>query len=261
MKKGLLIVFATLTALSCASTVYAQLNESDTLKFQLKASFTGNYQTGNVEALTLRGRLDAVLMRSKDIVFKSQNSNLYQSFFGRKADSDVFSRNYLYYKPQNRLYPYAIVYISTNYRRKVDTRSFTGVGVTYQLIRSKHSILKLSANTIYEQSDFGATEFNDAFYNGSNKINLWRASMFLMGSSWLFNNRLRIYYDAFWQPAFSRSSNYRTQMDAGLEFPLWKGLGFTALYTYTHENVVPLSTRTTDNILTFGLNYNFRSGK
>jgi hypothetical protein len=48
-------------------------------------------------------------------------------------------------------------------------------------------------------------------------------------------------------------------MDVGLEFPFWRGLAFNALFTNTHENVVPVSTKTTDNILTFGLSYGLKS--
>ncbi len=252
-------IITVLSALLFSSLAMAQISESDTLKFQLRTSLTGNFQTGNVEMLTLRGRLDAATMLSNDIVFKTQNSSLYQSFFGKKADNDLFSRNYLYFKPYNRVYPYAIAYISTNYRRKVDMRYFAGAGLSYQLVRRSHSLVKLSANALYEQSNFLANSFNDAIYNGTDQIKLWRASTYLMASSWVFHKRLRLYCDAFWQPAFNRISNYRTQMDLGMEFPVWKGLTLNILFTNTHENVVPLSTKTTDNILTFGLGYGIKS--
>jgi hypothetical protein len=252
-------IITILSALIFSSIAKAQINESDTLKFQLRSTFTGNFQTGNVEMLTLRGRLDAAGQLSKDIVFKTQNSTLYQSFFGRKADNDVFSRNYLYYKPHNRLYPYAIAYVSSNFRRKVDIRYFAGAGLSCQLVQNTRSLVKLSANALYEQSNFSANTFNDAYYNGANQIKLWRASTYIMASTRVFNNRMRVYCDAFWQPAFQRSSNYRTQVDAGLEFPVWKGLTLNALFTHTHENVVPVSTKTTDTILTFGLGYGLKS--
>ncbi len=74
----------------------AQLNESDTLKFQLRISVSGNYQTGNVAVFALRNRIDFSVSPVKNWVFKSQNSSLYQAFYGKKADNDLFSRNYLY---------------------------------------------------------------------------------------------------------------------------------------------------------------------
>jgi hypothetical protein len=248
-----------IASLLLCSGAFAQINESDTLKFQLRASLTGNYQTGNITVLTLRGKLDVAWAPVKDWVFKSQNSSLYQEFYKKQADNDWFSRNYLYYRPQRKLYPYAIAYISTNFRRKIDMRYFAGAGLTWQVLRRSDHVVKLSANAVYEQTRFNSTIFNYTVYDGSNKIDLWRASAFIGGWDWLFHHRLRFYYDAYWQPSFDNSDNYRTQLDAGIDMPLWKGLAVTALYTYTHENVVAQQVKQTDNILTFGINYSFKA--
>ncbi len=254
--KGYLATLATLVQLLFAGIATAQIHEGDTLRVQVRSALTGSYQTGNVDLLAIRGKLDAVFKCTPNLVFKSQNSHLYQAFYGKKADNDLFSRNYLYFKPHQKVYPYAIGYISSNFRRKVERRYFVGGGATYQLIRQRNAVLKLSANAIYEQSRFSAQTFNDTYYDGSDQIALWRASVFTYGSTRLFHRRLRVYYDAFWQPALERRSNYRTQLDLGVELPLWKGLSFNAVFAYTHENVVPTGTVTTDRLLSFGLSYN-----
>lgn len=241
-----------------AFSSFAQINESDTVKFQLKATLTGNFQKGNVEVLTVRSKVDFSYMPAKQWVFKSQNSSLYQSFYNRQADNDIFSRNYLYYKPQNKIYPFAIAYISANYRRKIDKRFFAGAGITYQLLNRQAHVIKISANTVYENSSFNGSMFNDEKYNGNDVIKLWRGTLYLGGWHYLLDKRLRIYYDAFWQPAFNNSGNYRTQYDIGLDFPVWKGLAFTSLYTFTHENVTIKNIRQEDRILTFGLSYALR---
>jgi Protein of unknown function, DUF481 len=237
----------------------AQLNESDTVKFQLRTSLTGNYQTGNVNILTIRSRFDFSYAPVKHIVFKSQNSSLYQEFSSKKADNDLFSRNYFYYKPQNRIYPFAIAYISTNYRRKIDTRLFAGAGITWQVLNRMYHVIKLSASAVYETNTFNGTSYNHAEYNGNNRINLWRGTLFIGGWNYLLNKRLRLYYDAYWQPAFNNKNNYRTQFDIGVDFPVWKGLSFTALYTFTHENVTIINVRQEDKILSFGIAYNVRT--
>ncbi len=110
-----------LVLLLCAATfpLAAQLNESDTLNFQLKTGISGNLQKGNVDLFLIRGRLEFSFIPVKTLVFKSQNSSLYQSFSGRKADNDLFSRNYLYFRPERRLYPFAISYSSSNFRRRI----------------------------------------------------------------------------------------------------------------------------------------------
>jgi len=237
---------------------FAQLNESDTVEFQLRGSVTGNYQQGNVEVLNIKSKLDFTFSPQKNWVIKSQNSSLYQAFYSTEADNDIFSRNYIYYKPQNKVYPFAIAYISTNYRRKINFRYFAGAGTTYQLINTKNIVLKLSASAVYEATKFADSVYNYAEYNGNENINLWRGTLYIGGWSYLLQNHLRLYYDAYWQPAFNNSNNYRTQVDIGADFPVWKGLSFNVLFAYTHENVVIANIQQDDKILSFGLAYNLR---
>lgn len=131
------IFFVLIALLVFASNAIAQINESDTSKFQLRSSVTGNFQKGNVEVLTLKSKIDFSYSPLKDFVFKSQNNSLYQEFYSIEADNDIFSRNYFYYKPTAAIYPFAIAYISTNYRRKVDARYFVGAGFTWQLVNKQ----------------------------------------------------------------------------------------------------------------------------
>lgn len=255
MKQQSLILILTIIVINNTD---AQINESDTVKFQFKASATVNHQSGNVNILTIRNRVDFSYRPFTDVVLKSQNSSLYQEFSSKKADNDIFSRNYLYYKPQNKMYPFAIAYISTNYRRKINTRFFAGAGATCRLLDKTNHTLKISASAVYEHNHFNGKEYNYPVYNNSNTINIWRGTFFLSGWHWLFQKHVRMYYDAFWQPAFNNRKNFRTQYDIGADFPVWKGLGFTTLYTFTHENVVINNVRQEDRILTFGLMYNLK---
>jgi hypothetical protein len=239
-------------------SLFAQLNENDTVKFQARASLTGNYQQGNVNIFTLRTKADVVYSPIKNIVLKSQNSSLYQALSSTKVDNDIFSRNFFYYKPQNIIYPFGIAYISSNYRRKISTRLFAGFGATWQVLNKKYNVVKLSANIIYETNTFKGNTFNYNTYNGNNKINVWRSTVFVGGWNYLFDKHVRLYYDAYYQPAFNNKNNYRTQFDIGADLPVWKGLSFTALYTFTHENVTITNIKQEDKILLFGFAYLIR---
>ena len=237
----------------------AQLNESDTLRFQWRGTLTGNDQHGNVEVFTLRSKMDAVYAPVKDWVFKSQNNSLYQSFYGKKADNDLFSRNYLYFRPQQRIYPFAIAYVSANYRRKVKGRWFAGAGLTWQAVNQPSAVIKFSASLVQEQTRFRGTVYNEAAYNGSDRIRCWRGTLYTAGWGYLSGKKIRWYYDAFYQPAFDNGRNYRAQADLGVDLPLWRGLSFTTLYTFTHENVVIDKVRKEDRILSFGFSWNLRA--
>lgn len=251
-------VIACMLLLLCSGTSFAQLNESDTVRFQLRASLTGAYQQGNVEVLNIRSKLDFSFSRHHYWVFKSQNSSLYQEFYSLKADNDIFSRNYLYYKPSHTIYPFAIAYVSTNFRRKIQYRYFAGAGTTYQLIDNQKNVLKLSASAVYESTHFMAFSFNYPEYNGNETIHLCRATFYIAGWNYFLDRHIRLYYDAYWQPAFNNRHNYRTQLDIGADLTIWKGLSCTILYGYSHENVVVTNIRQKDKLLTFGLAYNLR---
>ncbi len=163
--------------LVAAANSFAQLNESDTALFQLRSSLTGNYQKGNVEVMTIRSKIEFSAHTFKDVVLKSQNSTLYQSFYNRKADNDLFSRNFWYYQPYKWVYPFAIAFISTNYRRQVNIRYFTGAGATVQVLQTPLHVFKVSANAVYENTRFSGNAYNYSKYNGSNNIRLWRAAV------------------------------------------------------------------------------------
>lgn len=255
MREGILSVFLLIVLVTGSR---AQLNESDSARFQVRASLTGSFQQGNVMVATVRSKLDLVTSSVRSWVFKSQNSSLYQSFYSIKADNDLFSRNYLYYHAERWAYPFAIAYISTNYRRKIDLRYFVGAGATLQLIRKARHVLKLSAGAVYENTHFTANTFNETRYNGSQAIAIWRGTAWLGGWHYLLDNHLRLYYDAYYQPTASDANNYRWQYDIGFDFPIWRGLALNGLYTYTHENVAVTSVQSDDIILTVGLSYTLR---
>jgi len=253
--KNMLISGGLLLGMLVCHRAGAQINESDTLALQLRASFSGVYQKGNVELLALRARLDLSAMPAPNWVLKSQNVSLYQAFFNNKADNDLFSRNFLYFSPNRRLYPYAIAFVSGNFRRKIRWRYFTGLGLTWQALRAPGHVVKLSGNVVYEETLFAVDAFNQERYNGSRKLRFWRASAYLSGQHALAQGKFRLYYDAYWMPALSEANNHRTQIDAGLELALWRGLAFNVTYGRQFEGVVPVGVRARDAWLLFGLSY------
>lgn len=231
----------------------AQLNEADSMAFQLRVGLTGVYQQGNVAVTNVKTKLDVVVNPQNIWVLKSQNSSLYQAFGNGKVDNDIFSRNYIYYRPARVVYPFGMMYISTNYRRKINTRLFASAGMSWPAIRTTNHVVKLSVSTVYERTRFAGSQFNFTRYNGATEIALWRPTVFVAGWHNLLQRHIRLCYDAYWQPAYQQNTNYRTQLDLTLDFPVWKGLSFNMLYAFTHENVVIDKVKQYDAILTFGL--------
>lgn len=240
------------------SNAFAQLNESDTSKFQLRLGTSGSWQKGNVEILVLKSRLELVSNGKKNFVFKSQSNNLYQRFGVKKADNDLNSRNFLYFKPTSKIYPFAMVFVQTNYRRKIDYRWFAGIGGTFQVIDKPLHNLKFSASLVKEQTRYSSSFFNESYYNGNEKIAPWRGTLYVAGTHKIIKEKIKLFYNANWQPALDNVPNHRVQMDIGAEMPIWKGLNFQIEYLLNYEQVVASNIRQIDRIFSFGINYQIK---
>jgi hypothetical protein len=249
------VVFNVILFLLLSQQTTAQINESDTLKLQLQTSLTGSYQQGNVNILTLRSNNEFLIRPFSNWAFKTQVSSLYTKFSDKQVDNNIFSRHALFYKPENRLYGYVTAFVSTNYRREIKYRYFIASGPTWQAIQSNTVILKLSVNLSRESTLFTDTVFNEPSYNGNEKISLWRSTFYVGGWANILNNRLKVNYEFYWQPAFNNRKNYRTVYQVGLTYPIWKGLAFNMVYIYSHENVVVENIEKNDRILLLGLSY------
>jgi hypothetical protein len=240
----------------CGSNLLtAQINESDTVRFQFYSSIAGVYQKGNVNYLSLRARLEASSRITDKLVVKTQNSSLYQEFSGFRADNNVNNRNFVYFNPEARLYPFAMSFIATDFRRKINRRFFGGAGLTGQLINREKHVLKISLSTVYETTRFQSDNFNLDIYDGREKINLWRTGAYLFGLHRLSEHSVQIHYEAYWQPGIENTDNYRVFADVGIDIKAWKNLSLGIVYYYSYERVVVDTVLKQDELWLIALSY------
>lgn len=213
------------------------------------------WQRGNVVLDLLRGRVEGVVALGDDWTFKSQNNSLYQSFNGFKADNDLNSRNYLYFRPKNRFYPFAMAYVQTNYRRKIAMRSFAGAGITWQALHAKTHFVKLSASMVAESSRFNASLFNVPGYDGQNTISLWRPTAYLQATWHGWQQGPRLQLQTYWQGGLDAFANNRWLTEITIEQKLGRAFSLTGQWAYQYEQVVARGIRSTDQLFTLGLNY------
>lgn len=232
--------------------IFAQINESDTLKIKASLSVTGFYQSGNVDTFIFRAKTDVSFVPWKNWVFKNQNSYVYQEFGKEKADEDILSLNFLYLNPERKIYPFVLGFISTNFRREIDLRYLFGAGVTFQVLNKNKNWLKLSVSTEYENTDFSTTNFNYSEYNNNQSINTLRSTIWLNGKYYVFKNKIILNHEGYFQPSLTDANNFRWQADIGVEFPIWKFLNFKINYRHTFESIVVVNQKQEDRFLTFG---------
>jgi len=233
-------------------TLFAQINESDTLKTKASLSLTGFYQDGNVETKIFRAQSEFSFHPWNKSVFKTNNSYVYQEFGKQKADEDVLSLNFLYLNPEKKIHPFLLGFVSTNFRRRIDLRFLTGGGVTYQIVESGSEWLKISISGEYEQTDFASSNFNRDEYDGSREINTFRGTIWISGRYHLFDEKMILSHESYYQPSLEESNNYRWRADLGLELPIWDFLSLKINYLQTFESIVIENQKQQDRFLTFG---------
>ena len=233
-------------------SLFAQINESDTLKTKASLSLTGLYQQGNVETVIFRAKSEFSFHPWKKSVFKTNNSYVYQEFGKQKADEDVLSLNFLYLNPEKKIHPFLLGFASTNFRRRIDLRFLTGGGVTFQILERDKQWLKVSVSGEYEQTDFASSNFNRDEYDSNREINTLRGTVWISGRYNLFDDKMVLSHESYYQPSLEESNNYRWRADLGLELPIWEFLNFKINYLQTFESVVIENQNQQDRFLTFG---------
>lgn len=233
--------------------LFAQTDESDTLKFQARLSLSGIFQGGNVQTVIFRANSDLSYSLWDKWVFKTQNSFVYQEFGKQKADEDILSLNFLYFNPKKRIYPLLLGFASTNFRRQIGIRTLFGGGVTFQLLKNDGNWLKVALSSEYEQTEFNNDTFNRIAYNGTQSIDTFRGTIWIKGKYHLFKRKLIVGHESYYQPSLERGDNYRWRADIGLEIPLTKYLNFRTNFLHTFESIVIEGQRQEDTLLTFGL--------
>ncbi|MBO0930429.1 DUF481 domain-containing protein [Fibrella aquatilis] len=244
-----LLMFALITR-----PALAQLNESDSIPLQLKLTTTGSYLDGIVSRLLLINRAELAYANQRWGV-SSRNDYQYGQTFNRQTESDLLSTNFLYLNPLHRPYPYVMLLMETNYRRKINFRYQPGVGISYNLVREKHSLLKLSLTASFEHSAYGGTVFEHHESNGSrpNVIETIRATGRVFGRQQLLGNKLRLHYECWFQQSVLDGENYRFHTDDSLELPISKRVAVRARLRYTFEHVELVGNKPYDLFITYGI--------
>ena len=234
------------------ATLSAQINKSDTLRTKASLSLTGFYQDGNVETKIFRAQSEFSFHPWGKSVFKTNNSYVYQEFGKQKADEDVLSLNFLYLNPEKKIHPFLLGFASTNFRRRIDLRFLTGGGITFQILERDKQWLKVSVSGEYEQTDFASSNFNRDEYDSNREINTLRGTVWISGRDNLFDDKMILSHESYYQPSLEESNNYRCRADLGLELPIWEFLNFKINFLQTFESVVIENQNQQDRFLTFG---------
>jgi hypothetical protein len=235
-----------------AQLSFAQLTESDTSNFSWKLSTNGSWLTGNVDRILILSSADITVIEEPWAI-RSSNTYQYGTINKKLIENDLFSRNFFYLFQRNEVYPYLMGWIETNKRRNFSFRYQIGPGFSWGFINNKSSSIKISFTATYEMTNYGNSVYSDDKYNGENTIDLLRGTIRLFGKHQMFENKIKLLYEAWGQQALDDKNNYRFYGNIVLEFPFTKLLSIRTGYNYYYESVVLAGVKERDTFLFFGI--------
>jgi len=244
-------IFFILLCIFIRLSVFAQLNEYDTIKTGYRFSSNGSWITGNVERLILNNQFDFI-RNGKNFSFKSSNQYTYGTIFKRETENDFFVRNFLYHNYKNKIYPYAMLWFQSSKRQLLEQRWQAGLGYTYRVLQQKKWIIKTSATLSYETSTYENNQFNFIPEGVSEQtVTCWRGTGRIWGV--YQHKKLKISNESWYQQATSDANNYRLLSQTQVDYAIHKRLSFRTQFQYMYENLVVSRVKKEDKMLTFGL--------
>jgi hypothetical protein len=251
MVRRLLIVFFSVIT---TPLIHAQLLESDTSKCYFRSESGLNWSGGNIERLLVRADIQ---VKHVDTTwgFVTYHNYMYGNWGKMTTENDYLSRNFLYLLPKRRLYPYMMVWLERNFRRRIDYRYQVGPGVTGVLLRKPKVLLKLSTTATYEATDFTPNVILSDGSSAISPVNVWRLTARAYGKLTPFNAPLHIGYEFWFQQSLAHSQNYRYNVEGLAEYRWAKHIAFKSQISLSHEQLTFRSFKKTDWYWTLGFSY------
>lgn len=151
-----------------------------------------------------------------------------------------------------KVYPLALGFISTNYRREIEIRYLLGAGASFRAVNNKRNRLEFSITSEFERTRFRSTVFNRTQYNGESYISTVRGTFWMKGRYVMLKDKIILIHESYYQPSLLERDNYRWRADIGVEFFMMKNFYFKVNYLQTFESVVMVNQKRRDKFLTVG---------
>lgn len=248
-------IFVTVMFL-CRSMAVAQLQETDTSRWQLNVSLSGKLNTGNIQRFIITPEINVThIARNKKWGVALGERYTYGTFAKRRTENDVLSRNFLYLFPEKRIYPFVMLWMNTHKGQELRFRYQAGVGVTFVPLQKRKHTIKLSLTASYEQNwynEAGIININDL---STSRYNTFRATFRLAGNHLFAKDLILLYYESYFQQSLQQRRNFRLFAEGGLNVKVFKGLGIKTFVSYEYQTAHLETEKDYDLIFNFGLNY------
>lgn len=233
--------------------VCAQLRDTDTLRLGYTLTAQSSLATGNVDRWLMLGGAE-VFGLGRAFGVKSSNDYRYGTFGGRVTENDWSSRNFVYWQPRKRIYPYAMALIEGLERRAISLRIQAGIGVTFVVVRRQSHVLRLSVTPVYESARYRTALFNRDDLGTDEQWASWRVTLRVAGQHQPVQP-LRISYEFWLQPSVSRAADTRALSDVSLSWRLVSRFAVRMTHQLSYDQIVQLGRKQLDSFWLVGFQW------
>jgi hypothetical protein len=241
--------------------------KDSSLQYDVHVSATALFSGGNLKRTVTQNRLTASLgIRRVQLV--TENSYRFGKNFSRVVENDFLTRNYVRLLVHQRAWAFLLGVYENNYRRSITNRWQWGAGAVVTLYQKGKNYLRIGLAGVHEKAAYKVSTYNQAAFNGKNKVTETRVLARLGGQHTALAGRLVLKHDTWLMQGLQKANNYRWHSLLGLQLPVYKGFSFKTDYEYTYESLTISSNNpfgypssTGDWVLSFGLSYDINKEK
>jgi hypothetical protein len=245
-----------IASISLTTDAIAQLEESDTTRWQFNSNLSLRLNTGNVQRLIITPEANVAHIDShKSWGFSARQRYTYGTFGTIRTENDLLSRNFIYHAPERRVYPYLMVWFQTHARQKLRFRYQIGPGVTVVPLKRNLHIIKLSLTGTYERNWYHEAGLEYIKDKTIKSYGVVRATTRIFGSHALAKDFVSFYYEFLFQQAFDNKENWRIFTECGINTKIVNGFSMRSYFNLEYQQVHVYSEKPNDLIFNMGINY------
>jgi hypothetical protein len=243
-------IFSTISMIAQVNTEKYRTDE-DLLGLAGYLEITGNFKSGNAEKLEgeLDGRLDWKTDKNATfLIFDSEH----EWVEGKRLSNEglIHLRNVMTLNSSLKLEFFA----QANYDKKIllENRELAGAGIRYELLNSVNANAALGSSYMFEHENYNLPK--GSVEKGEVSVSRW--SGYIAGYISL-NNNVKFTSVSYFQPMFTKFSDYRLFNESNINIELSKLLSIAVNFKVRYDSKPLEGVKNTDTKTTFGIGLRF----
>lgn len=212
-------------------------------------SLNGTYSAGTIDRTLILAGVDVAAI-GRLFGVTSSTSFTYGTFGTYVTERDLLTKNFFFVAPQERWYPFVMVWYERGLRRAIEHRLQPALGGTWVALQDTIGWIRLSASMAPE-----FTDFRSPLPDGRSSITVYRAIGRVAAWIRTSDHRFAADLECWVQPNVEDLSDVRAYANVSFSVKIVDELRLRANTTWIREPYVPSTVQPEDLLITFGLSY------